>query len=152
MRTARVTGPLGEPVDAAWGLLREGRLAVIEMAQAAGLHLVPPERRDPTRTTTFGVGQLLDLALASGAEEFLVGIGGSATNDGGLGMAQALGWRFLDAKGCEIPPPACGGDLHRVARPLCPSHHRTIAPSHRIGPWPHSLIRPPSAPPRRSHR
>lgn len=111
----RVTGPRGEPVDALWGLLRDGELAVIEMAQAAGLERVPLEQRDPMKTTTFGVGALIRAACDRGAKEIIVGIGGSATNDGGLGMAQALGFQFLDAGGVEIEAPATGGDLARVA-------------------------------------
>lgn len=112
----RITGPLGDPIEAHWGLIAGGRVAVVEMAQAAGLERVPPRRRDPTRTTTFGVGELIVAALRRGAAELLVGIGGSATNDGGLGMAQALGFVFLDKGGQPIAVPATGADLLRVAR------------------------------------
>ncbi len=114
VRTVRVTGPLGEPVDARYGVLEGGRTAVIEMAKASGLVLVPLERRNPALTTTAGVGELLRHALEAGARRFVVGIGGSATNDGGAGMAQALGYRLLDAGGAELPPG--GRALARLAR------------------------------------
>lgn len=94
--TRTVEGPLGEPVEAAFGILGDGKTAVIEMAAASGLPLVPPERRDPTITSTFGTGQLIRAALDLGVKEIIIGIGGSATNDGGCGMAQALGVRFYD--------------------------------------------------------
>lgn len=93
-RRAQVTGPLGEPVDAMWGMLGDGRTAVIEMAAAAGLALIPEDKRDPTTTTTYGVGELMLAALDAGATKIIVGIGGSGTTDGGAGMAQALGVRF----------------------------------------------------------
>src|ERR1700738_4914791 len=113
-RTLRVRGPLGDPVDADYGMVDAGSTAVIEMAKAAGLALVPPERRDPRITTTYGVGELLQHAYDAGARHFLVGIGGSATNDGGAGMAQALGYHLLDETGRELPP---GGlALRRLAR------------------------------------
>ncbi|OTA40440.1 MAG: glycerate kinase, partial [Symbiobacterium thermophilum] len=99
---AEVTGPLGEPVRAAFGLLGDGDTAVIEMAAASGLLLVPPERRDPKVTTTYGTGELIRAALDRGVRRILVGIGGSATNDGGVGMAQALGGRFLKADGSPV--------------------------------------------------
>lgn len=120
---SRVTGPLGEPVDAAWGLIHDETTAVVEMAQAAGLELVPDDRRDPTRTTTYGVGELLIEAWARGSRSVLVGIGGSATNDGGAGMAQALGYRFLDAASRALPHPVRGGDLQAIAEIRCESVH-----------------------------
>jgi len=95
-----VTGPLGEPVEAEWGLI--GETAVIEMAAASGLPLVPLDRRDPTQTTTYGTGELIRAALARGAAHIILGIGGSATVDGGAGMAQALGAKLLDAADCPI--------------------------------------------------
>lgn len=98
-----VIGPLGETVAAFWGLLGDGETAVIEMAAASGLPLVPKDKRDPRITTTFGTGQLIKAALEQGISKFIIGIGGSATNDGGAGMAQALGARFLDAAGQELP-------------------------------------------------
>ena len=110
----RVRGPLGDPVDAEYGLIDGGSTAVIEMAKAAGLALVPKEQRDPRITTTYGVGELLQHAYDAGAHHFVVGIGGSATNDGGAGMAQALGYHLLDQDGLELPP---GGlALTRLAR------------------------------------
>src|SRR5438552_7802535 len=97
-----VTGPLGEPVLAFFGLMGDGSTAVIEMAACAGLPLVPPEKRDPRITTTYGVGELIQAALDHGSRHFIIGIGGSATNDGGAGMAQALGAAFLSRQGTEI--------------------------------------------------
>lgn len=108
-----VSGPLGKPVDAFFGLTGDGRTAIIEMAAASGLMLVPPEARDPLITTTYGVGELIRAALDKGARHFIVGIGGSATNDGGAGMLQALGVRFLDAEGEALGPG--GGELGRLA-------------------------------------
>lgn len=114
--SCRVTGPLGEPVEAQYGLFdQDGQgVAVIEMAAASGLTLVPPERRDPRLTTTRGTGELIRDALDRGARRLLVGIGGSATNDGGAGMAQALGVRLLDEAGNDLPPG--GAALARLAR------------------------------------
>src|SRR5437016_5672195 len=97
-----VTGPLGEPVLAFFGLMGDGSTAAIEMAACAGLPLVPPERRDPRITTTYGVGELILAALDLGSRHFIIGIGGSATNEGGAGMAQALGAELLTAQGPEI--------------------------------------------------
>jgi glycerate kinase len=111
---ARVTGPLGEPITARFGLLGDGRTAAIEMASASGLVLVPPQRRNPLITTTRGTGELLLAAIAAGARRVIVGIGGSATNDGGAGLGQALGYRLLDAGDCELPPG--GGELDRLVR------------------------------------
>lgn len=97
-----VTGPLGEPVTATFGLLGDGQTAAIEMAACAGLPLVPPECRDPRRTTTFGVGELIRAALELRCTRLLIGIGGSATNDGGAGMAQALGAHLVTTEGSEL--------------------------------------------------
>lgn len=102
--TTGVTGPLGEPVNAHWGILNDRVTAVIEMAAASGLPLVPPEKRNPLITTTYGTGELILAALDKGCRKLIIGIGGSATNDGGAGMAQALGARFLDASGKELAP------------------------------------------------
>jgi glycerate kinase len=101
----RATGPLGDRVDAAIGLVetRGGSTAVVEMARASGLALLADGRRDPRRTTTFGTGELIRAGLDAGARRILVCIGGSATNDGGAGMAQALGARLLDAGGRDLP-------------------------------------------------
>lgn len=98
-----VRGPLGDSVEARWGILGDGETAVIEMAAASGLLLVPSEKRDPCITTTYGTGQLIKAVLDRGIRKLIVGIGGSATNDGGMGMAQALGVSFLDAFGSELP-------------------------------------------------
>ncbi|MEI7703085.1 MAG: glycerate kinase [Deltaproteobacteria bacterium] len=102
-RTSEVTGPLGGPVQACWGVLGDGETAVIEMAAASGLPLVPKELRDPRITTTRGTGELVRAALDAGLRKLVVGIGGSATNDGGTGFARALGVRFLDAEGRDLP-------------------------------------------------
>jgi glycerate kinase len=103
---ATVAGPLGEPVEAAFGLVPapEGPAGVVEMALASGLALVPDRRRDPRRTTTRGTGELILAACRAGARSVVVCIGGSGTNDGGAGMAQALGFRLLDAGGGEVEP------------------------------------------------
>jgi glycerate 2-kinase len=119
LRQARVTGPLGEPVEARFGLLGsretdDGATAIIEMAAASGLPLVPEARRDPRVTTTYGTGELMLAALDAGARHLLIGIGGSATNDGGAGMAQALGVRLLDTAGNELP--RGGAALAHLAR------------------------------------
>ena len=106
-----VTGPLGTPVAAVYG--RIGDTAVMEMAQAAGLPLVPPERRNPMHTTTRGVGEMIAHAAAAGCRDFLIGIGGSATNDGGMGMLAALGVIFRDEAGEELR--GYGEDLIRLA-------------------------------------
>lgn len=111
---ARVTGSLGELVTAEYGMLGGSRTAVIEMAAASGLPLVAPELRDPRRATTYGTGELMRAALDAGCEQMLIGIGGSATNDGGAGMAQALGAHLLDDEGHELPPG--GAALARLAR------------------------------------
>ncbi|HEY8346139.1 MAG TPA: glycerate kinase [Symbiobacteriaceae bacterium] len=97
-----VTGPLGQPVEAHFGLLGDGKTAVIEMAAASGLLLVPKEKRDPRITTTYGTGELIRAALDLGVERIVVGIGGSATNDGGAGMVQALGGKLLKADGTPV--------------------------------------------------
>lgn len=98
-----VTDPLGGRVIAHWGLLSDKVTGVIEMAAASGLPLVPPEKRNPLLTTTYGTGELILAALESGCRKLIIGIGGSATNDGGAGMAQALGARLLDSKGATLP-------------------------------------------------
>lgn len=100
--TTRVLGPLGPPVNATWGLLGGGDVAVIEMAAASGLPLLRREERNPMRATSFGTGELIRHALDHGVRKIIIGIGGSATNDGGAGMAQALGARLLDAEGQEL--------------------------------------------------
>ena len=134
--TSQVTGPLEEPVSALWVVMGEvfsypeegadlvdsrtlsnpaqGQIAVIEMARASGLALVPPRRRNPRITTTYGTGELIGEALGKGYRRIIVGLGGSATNDGGVGMAQALGVRFLDSNGRELP--FGGAALSKLAR------------------------------------
>lgn len=99
----QVSGPLGTPVQAFFGLSGDGQTAMIEMAAASGLALIAPELRNPCITTTYGTGELIRAALDAGARQLILGIGGSATHDGGVGMAQALGGRFLDANGVELP-------------------------------------------------
>lgn len=111
--TKEVTGPLGEKVTAFFGVLGDGKTAVIEMAAASGLHLVPMEKRNPLLTTTRGTGELILAALDEGVDHLIIGIGGSATNDGGSGMAQALGARLLDKDRNEIAPG--GGSLDKLA-------------------------------------
>ena len=103
-RTCMVTGPLGERIEASyiWYDGENGRTAVIEMAAAAGLPLVPQEKRNPMRTTTYGVGELIRDAIWQGCRRFIIGIGGSATNDAGVGMLQALGYHFYDQAGNEV--------------------------------------------------
>ena len=97
-----VTGPLGDAVSCEYGIIHGGRTAVMEMCSAAGLTLIPEAERDPRFTTTYGVGEMIRDAINRGCDRFLIGIGGSATNDGGVGMLQALGYHFLDADGREI--------------------------------------------------
>ena len=113
--TETVVGPLGDSISAQWGVMGDGQTAVIEMALASGLALIPDHRRDPRTATTYGTGQLMAAALDAGYTRIIVGLGGSATNDGGAGMASALGVRFLDVGGNPLPP---GGaaltDLHAI--------------------------------------
>lgn len=110
----RVTGPLGEPVPAHYGVLGDEKTVVVELAAASGLNLVPPERRDPLRASTYGTGELIRHAWEAGYRRFLIGLGGSATNDGGAGLLQALGVRLYDAEGQLLPPG--GAALERLAR------------------------------------
>jgi glycerate kinase len=98
-RTLQVSDPLGNRIQATYGLLRQGKTAVIELAQASGLTLVPKAQRDPGRTSTYGTGELILAACQGGAEEILIGLGGSATNDGAAGIATALGFQLLDKAG-----------------------------------------------------
>ncbi|EIX9030006.1 glycerate kinase [Klebsiella aerogenes] len=109
-----VTGPLGEPVNAFYGLSGDMRCAYIEMAAASGLESVPPTRRNPLLTTSWGTGELIRHALDAGVSQIIIGIGGSATNDGGAGMAQALGAKLLSAGQQQIAPG--GGALETLAR------------------------------------
>lgn len=94
-----VTGPMGTPVEACYGILRDGTTAVMEMAQAAGITLVDADKKNPGAATTYGVGEMIKDAVTRGCRKFIIGIGGSATNDGGLGMLKALGIKFLTEDG-----------------------------------------------------
>jgi len=109
--TAKATDPLGMPIDAKYCILKDKKTAVIEMASAAGLTLVPVEKRNPMNTSTYGVGQLIKDAIHKGCRHFIIGIGGSATNDGGTGMLSALGFEFLDTNNAPIPLGAKGLEL-----------------------------------------
>lgn len=109
-----VTGPLGTPVLAQYGILGDGKTGVIEMASASGIHHVTKETKNPLITTTYGTGELIRDCLERGITEIILGIGGSATNDGGTGMAAALGYRFLDKSGEELP--LGGGFLGELGR------------------------------------
>ncbi|MCA0756885.1 glycerate kinase [Paenibacillus sp. N4] len=113
LHEVQVRGPLGDPVTAEIGLLDDGRTAVIEAASASGLTLIPQDRLNPILTTTYGTGQLIKEALRLGCRKLIIGLGGSATNDGGVGMAQALGVRFPDKYGGEIG--YGGGELEHIA-------------------------------------
>ena len=111
----KVKGPAGKAVTARYGMLADGETAVIEMAEASGLPLVSGRSRNPMKTTTFGTGELMVDAMNKGARRIIIGIGGSATTDGGAGMAQALGVRFRDSRGSIIRGAAAGGMLDRIA-------------------------------------
>ena len=102
IRRLSVTGPLGEKVTGRYGVLEDGVTAVMEMADAAGITMVLPEQRNPLYTTTYGVGETIRDAVKEGCRKFIIGIGGSATNDGGVGMLQALGFEFLDGAGKPV--------------------------------------------------
>ena len=110
----KVTGPLFEEETATWGLLPDGKTAVMEMAQASGLPSVPADRKDPRNATSLGTGEMMADALKRGIRKILIGIGGSATNDGGIGMLKALGAVFTDRNGKEVTP--VGGEMKNVAR------------------------------------
>ena len=102
LEVVEVTGPLGEKVACTYGILEESKTAIMEMSGAAGITLVPEEKRNPLHTTTYGVGEVIKDAIAKGCRHFIVGIGGSATNDGGIGMLQALGYGMLDKDGAQV--------------------------------------------------
>lgn len=97
-----VTGPLGKKVRCSYGILEESKTAIIEMAEAAGLKLVPAEQLNPLNTTTYGVGEIIKDAILRGCRDFIIGIGGSSTNDGGIGMLEALGYVFYDSDGRPV--------------------------------------------------
>lgn len=107
-QTITVTGPLGTPVECQYGILEETHMGVLEMSAAAGLTLIPEEKRNPLTATTYGVGEMIKDAIGKGCRRFLVGIGGSGTNDGGAGMLQALGYGLLDKDGTPISSGAKG--------------------------------------------
>lgn len=132
IRTVEVTGPDGRPTKARYGLL-PGSTAVMEMAQAAGITLVSGAARNPLRTTTYGVGEMIRDAAANGATRIVMGIGGSATNDGGAGMLQALGWRLLDASGKDIQRGGAGlYDISRIEPPDSDAYADVSGVSFRI--------------------
>ena len=108
LETVAVTGPIGAPVDCTYGIIENSKTAIIEMAGAAGITLIPPERRNPLFTTTYGVGEVIKDAILKGCRHFIIGIGGSATNDGGIGMLQALGFELSDQNGQPVPHGANG--------------------------------------------
>lgn len=110
----RVTGPAGKSVSARYGMLADGQTAVIEMAEASGLPLVSGKQMNPLKTTTYGTGELILDAAKRGAKKIIIGLGGSATNDGGAGMAQALGVRFINKNGNEITEFGAGGMLDKI--------------------------------------
>ena len=131
-REVEVTGPDGRPTEARYGLL-PGGTAVMEMAQAAGITLVSGAARNPLRTTTYGVGEMIRDAAANGAKRIVMGIGGSATNDGGAGMLQALGWRLLDASGKDIQRGGAGlADISRIESPDADAYADVSGLSFRI--------------------
>lgn len=129
--TAEVTGPLGDIVSAQWGVMGDGQTAVIEMALASGLALIPDHRRDPRAATTYGTGELVRAALDAGYTRIIVGLGGSATNDGGTGMASALGVRFLDESGNPLPPG--GAALARLRSIDVSGLHAGVEPATIVG-------------------
>jgi glycerate kinase len=114
LHTVKVTGPDGRPVEAEFALINNGLTAVFEMASASGLYLVEPIKRDPMTATTYGTGEVIRAILDLGVRDILIGLGGSATVDGGAGMAQALGYSLLDVGGRELP--RGGGALHMLSR------------------------------------
>jgi glycerate kinase len=109
-----VTDPLGKPVTGEYGILGDGQTGMVELASASGLHLVPPASRNPLLTSTFGTGELIKKVLSHNITKLIIGLGGSATNDGGAGLAQALGVKFLNELGREIEPG--GGNMHKIHR------------------------------------
>ncbi|MDE0317975.1 MAG: glycerate kinase [Candidatus Poribacteria bacterium] len=130
IQTQRVLAPLGNEVNAKFGILADGETAVIEMASASGLTLVPPDKRNPLLTTTYGTGQLIRAALEAGCRRLIIGIGGSATNDGGAGMAEALGVKFLNADGNPIE--RGGGGLDKLTSIDITGLHPAIAETETV--------------------
>ncbi|MCY1020945.1 glycerate kinase [Pyxidicoccus sp. MSG2] len=130
-RTQVVRGPLGAPVEAHWALLDDGRTAVVEMAAASGLSRLAPEALDARNASTYGTGELLRAALDSGCERLIVGLGGSATTDGGTGALTALGYRFLDAQGQPLPPG--GAALSRLVKVDASGRHPRLGTVEVLG-------------------
>ena len=126
-----VTGPLGQAVEALWGVMGDGQTAVVEMARPSGLALIPPKRRNPRTATTRGTGEIIKESLDRGYTRIIVGLGGSATNDGGAGMAAALGAKFLDSSGQPLPPG--GAALARLDRIDIAGLHPGLAGATIIG-------------------
>ncbi len=126
-----VTGPLGQAVEALWGVMGDGQTAVVEMARPSGLALIPPKRRNPRTATTRGTGEIIKESLDRGYTRIIVGLGGSATNDGGAGMAAALGAKFLDSGGQPLPPG--GAALARLDRIDIAGLHPGLAGATIIG-------------------
>jgi glycerate kinase len=126
-----VTGPLGQAVEALWGVMGDGQTAVVEMARPSGLALIPPKRRNPRTATTRGTGEIIKESLDRGYTRIIVGLGGSATNDGGAGMAAALGAKFLDSSGQPLPPG--GAALARLDRIDVAGLHPGLAGATIIG-------------------
>jgi glycerate 2-kinase len=127
LRRSNVHDPLGREIDAEWGVLGDGTTAVVEMAAASGLPLLQPSERDARITSTRGTGELILAAAASGAHRIVIGIGGSATNDGGAGMARAFGYRFLDRDGNDLPEG--GAALAKLGRIDGQTDPRLVRPS-----------------------
>ena len=113
-KTAKVHDPLGRLIEAQYGISADGKTAFIEMATASGLNLLKPDERNPLLTSTYGTGELMKAAIEAGVEQIIMGIGGSATTDAGIGMANALGWQFLDADNKAIE--AIGGNLSLIKK------------------------------------
>ena len=125
-----VEDPIGRTINASYVILEDGNTAVLEMSSASGLTLLTPAERNPMLTSTYGTGQLIDDAIGRGCRRFLVGIGGSATNDAGMGMLTALGYRFLDAEGNELP--GAGASLSKVCGIDCSGVSQAVRDSEFI--------------------
>ena len=108
IETVVATGPLGDKIESSYGIILEKRLAIMEMASIAGITLLSLKQRNPLYTTTYGLGEMIKDAISKGCNNFIIGIGGSATNDGGIGMLQALGFDLLDKDGNQVPLGARG--------------------------------------------
>lgn len=132
MYELEVTGPIGKPVMAHYGIVNMNggsQTAVLDMASAAGLRLVPNDHRNPTLTTTYGVGQLMSAALDNGCQRIIIGCGDSGTSDGGAGMLQALGAQLLDIEGSELPLAAGGASLADLKSISLVNIHHRLRPS-----------------------